>query len=311
MDKEKMSRWLKGEISPLDESMIKDLSHPNNKPEEDPFLEPHKLEVRTYKRFSRWMHRSGGVHFQHAYLVVAIVLTFVLIGVLIAVSLDLPCFGNAVSLTDDELSTYYVEEGLHHTGAPNIVSGIIMEFRGFDTLGESHVLFIAVSMVIMLLYVPPTERIIAKADTVERHFEPTHDEVLRHGAKLLVPFIVVFAINILLNGHISPGGGFSGGAILGAAFMIMLEAFGPAPLDRYISFKVLRRLMTCALSFYAISKGYVFMTGANGIPNGIGTGTFGRLFSGGLLLPLNVAVGMVVACTMSVMYALLRRKGEL
>ena len=62
--------------------------------------------------------------------------------------------------------------------------------------------------------------------------------------------------------------------------------------------------------FYALSKGYIFFTGANGLDNGIGTGRFGEILSGGLLMPLSVAVGLVVACTMYVLYTLFR-KGDL
>ena len=69
-------------------------------------------------------------------------------------------------------------------------------------------------------------------------------------------------------------------------------------------------MTTCALMFYALSKGFIFFTGANGIDNGIPTGRFGAILSGGLLLPLNIAVGLVVACTMYVLYTLFR-KGDL
>ena len=62
--------------------------------------------------------------------------------------------------------------------------------------------------------------------------------------------------------------------------------------------------------FYALSKGYVFFTGANGIANGITAGKFGAILSGGLMMPLNIAVGLVVACTMYALFTLFR-KGDL
>ena len=48
---------------------------------------------------------------------------------------------------------------------------------------------------------------------------------------------------------------------------------------------------------------------ANGLPSGIPLGTPGAILSSGLIMPLNIAVGMVVACTMYVFYALFRKGG--
>ena len=63
----------------------------------------------------------------------------------------------------------------------------------------------------------------------------------------------------------------------------------------------------CSLSFYSFAKGYVFFTGANGLENHIPKGTPGAILSGGLILPLDIAVGLVVACTMYGFYSLFRR----
>ena len=62
-----------------------------------------------------------------------------------------------------------------------------------------------------------------------------------------------------------------------------------------------------ALSFYSFAKGYVFFTGANHLENHIPKGTPGAILSAGLILPLDVAVGLVVACTMFGFYSLFRR----
>jgi multicomponent Na+:H+ antiporter subunit B len=56
--------------------------------------------------------------------------------------------------------------------------------------------------------------------------------------------------------------------------------------------------------FYGIAKGYSFMTGAAHIDSFIPIGVPGRILSGGLILPLNIAVGIVVACTMYGLYSL-------
>ena len=63
-----------------------------------------------------------------------------------------------------------------------------------------------------------------------------------------------------------------------------------------------------ALSFYAISKTYSFYTGANHIHSIIPKGIPGNLISSGLILPLNICVGIVVACTMFGFYSLFDRE---
>ena len=234
---------------------------------------------------------------------------------LIYTALDLPQFGGADALVDSEVSRFYVEEGLEHTGAVNIISGIILDFRGFDTLGESHVLFIAACTVLLLLHLPQGDdpdslRMRMAAESDDRHFEPRHDPILQGGARLLAPLLIVFGAYILLNGHLSPGGGFSGGAVLGAGMILFLCAFGFKQAERFFTFKTFRAATTAALVFYALSKGYVFFTGANGIANGISAGKFGAILSGGLMMPLNIAVGLVVACTMYALFTLFR-KGDL
>lgn len=281
----------------------------------DPFELPHAQEQLTYARFRRWSHSKGDRMLKGIYVALSVLVCVGLSAVLIRMALDLPRFGADVALTDNDISTFYVEEGLRHTGAMNIVTGIILDFRGFDTLGESHVLFVAACTVLMLLRLPgddsPESQLQRRrAEAFDRNFEPRGDEILANCVRLLAPLLVVFGAYILLNGHLSPGGGFSGGTVLGAGLILYLCAFGFARTERFFNFRTFRAITSGALAFYALSKGYVFVTGANGIENGIGPGTYGRILSGGLLMPLSVAVGLVVACTMYALYALFR-KGDL
>ena len=283
--------------------------------EPDPFQAPHPRERMTYARLRRWSHTKGEHILKGVYIALAVVVCLGLSAMLIYTALDLPHFGADEALIDNDVSTFYVEEGMEHTGAMNIVTSIILDFRGFDTLGESHVLFIAVCMVLMLLKLPEgdsPEEIMERerAEAFDRHFDPRGDAILENCVMLIVPMLVVFGAYILLNGHLSPGGGFSGGTVLGAGLILYLCAYGSRRTRRIFSMKTFRALTTCALAFYALSKGYVFFTGANGIENGLGPGAFGRILSGGLLMPLSVAVGLVVASTMYALYALFR-KGDM
>ena len=204
---------------------------------------------------------------------------------------------------------------MEETGAVNIVAGMILDYRAFDTLGESNVLFIAACSVLILLRVsgskdgkPSTEQLEAEAD--DRMYEPKNDAILQHAANFLVPLILMFGVYVILNGHISPGGGFSGGAIMGAGLILYLNAFGFKRTERFFTFTTFKIVSCVALSFYALSKAYSFFTSANHLPSIITTGTPGMIFSAGLIPYLNIAVGLVVCCTMYAFYTLFR-KGDM
>ncbi len=241
----------------------------------------------------------------------AAVICISLIGLLLFAAVRMPEFGNADTLVDSELTEFYVEHTLEETGAVNIVTGIILDYRGFDTLGESHVLFIAVCTVLLMLSVwgEKNEKLRLRVNEYERHFEPGDDLILQSAARILSPLTLVFGLYIIFNGHLSPGGGFSGGAVLGAGLILYQNAFGYEKIERFFTYKTFRWVSVCSLLFYSAAKGYHFFTGANHLENGISPGAAGNILSAGLLLPLNCAVGCVVACTMYALYTMFR-KGE-
>jgi multicomponent Na+:H+ antiporter subunit B len=140
-----------------------------------------------------------------------------------------------------------------------------------------------------------------------KYHDLNKDKIINRVGMILVPCIFVFGIYVLLNGQNGPGGGFSGGSVMGAGLIIGTAAFGYEKMDRFISTKTAMWITFISLAFYSFAKGYVFFTGANGLDNHIPKGIPGAILSGGLILPLDIAVGMVVACTMYGFYNLFRR----
>ena len=132
--------------------------------------------------------------------------------------------------------------------------------------------------------------------------------ILRHGALILVPFILVFGIYVLFNGHLSPGGGFSGGTIMGAALILYNLAFGDNSTKKFFNYNINKVVKISALTFYAVSQSYMFYTGANQLPIPNINGIAGNLISSGFILPLNIGVGFEVACTMFGFYSLFDRE---
>jgi multicomponent Na+:H+ antiporter subunit B len=67
--------------------------------------------------------------------------------------------------------------------------------------------------------------------------------VIKTICRLLIPFIQLYAIYVLMHGHYSPGGGFQGGVMMGASFILLVMAYGLE--------EVRRRISVWALTFYA------------------------------------------------------------
>ena len=316
----RLADWLENGAQPLDEEIeesladeICDAGEAAAKAAPSPAVK--KQAAKKKKRRERRGRKHGDALTVGAYAdkwwyrVSALVVCASLVGLLLYGVVRMPLFGSADTLADSEVASFYVTHTLEETGAVNIVTGIILDYRGFDTLGESHVLFVAVSSVLLLLSVrgEKDERERLLESDREQRTEPDHDLVLQGGARLLLPLILIFGIYILLNGHLSPGGGFSGGAVLGAGLILYQNAFGYERIGKFFTYRTFRAVSVRALLFYALAKGYHFLTGANHIPGGIPQGTAGAILSGGLLLPLNIAVGCVVTCTMYCLYTMFRR----
>ncbi len=257
------------------------------------------------KRVRRWMLNQEATLFQKMTRITGVVLAVLIIVCLLVTTADLPSFGDPDNPANNEVSRRYIEKGLEETGGVNIVGGMILDYRAFDTLGESHVLFIAVSAVLILLRNDRKKKNKTPEDLL---YEPHPDLILQRVARLQIPCVLMFGIYIVMNGHLSPGGGFSGGTVMGAALILYYNAYGSEKIGRFFTYKTFNAVAITALAFYAFAKCYAFFTGANGLPTHIPLGKPGAILSSGLILPLNIAVGVIVMCTMFGFYSLFNRE---
>ncbi len=261
-------------------------------------------------RFLSWLGTpAAAALYRDLYRVFAAVICLTVTIVLLVTVPFLPEFGNPDNPANNEVSERYIERGLEETGATNIVAGMILDYRAFDTLGESNVLFAAMCSVAILLRVDRKGKEANIPEIQVWRWDGKANIYLRHATKILIPVTMIFGIFVVLNGHLSAGGGFSGGTILGASLILLSNAFGSKRLEHYFSNTVCKWLTFAALMAYACLKSYSFFTGANHLESGISLGTPGALFSAGLILPLNLCVGCVVACTMYSFYAMFRSGG--
>ena len=279
--------------------------------------EEREEEERIAAAMNKWTEEEGSKAARRVYNALCVLICLTLIGILLYTVAALPAFGSPDHPINNEVSARYIEKGLQETGAVNIVTGMILDYRAFDTLGESTVLFTGAMVVLFLLRKDKNSHKYSQLAQVmhenphsDTYYEPKNDVILQKTAVVLVPIVLLTGIYVVLNGHLSPGGGFSGGAIMGAGLILYVTAFGFEKTRRFFTQKTYQTVVLCALLTYACSKCYSFYTGANHIESIIPLGTPGAIFSSGLILVLNICVGFIVTCTMYSFYAIFR-KGEL
>lgn len=266
--------------------------------------EPHH-EDNLPERLEKWSGSSQVKNFNKFYIVMAIVLAVVIIGSLLVTVAYLPRLGDPANPANNEVPAKYITDGIEDTGAMNIVAGMILDYRAFDTFGESTLLFVAAGAVIVLLRNDRKKRGRTWDDAM---FEPKEDSILANVSRFIVPVCLIFGLYVVLNGHLSPGGGFSGGAIMGGGLILYACAYGRGWAKAVVTYRRFCWIMVACLGGYAASKSYSFFTGANHIESAISKGVPGDLISSGLILVLNIFVGIVVALTMFGFYSLVDRE---
>ncbi len=118
---------------------------------------------------------------------------------------------------------------------------------------------------------------------------PKHSMLLKVTMGAIYPFIIVFGIYIILNGHLSPGGGFQGGAILSSVFIIQYFT----TYEKTISISALNKLekiLYLTLLIFATSFIFAFR---NYIP---------FYLKPYYLTLMNILIGIIVACGLSVIF---------
>ena len=167
-------------------------------------------------------------------------------GVLIYAALDLPNFGDPASPASSHVGRAYLEQAADKTGVGNVVTAVLGSYRGFDTLGETVVIFAAGIGVALMLGFGPRSSLPAPPDAMG-----DHHVVLRVSAKLLIPLIALFAFYVQFHGDIGAGGGFQAGVILSVAVILHALVFGLGETLRAVPVKLARTVATLGVMLFA------------------------------------------------------------
>ncbi|ASA77321.1 Na(+)/H(+) antiporter subunit B [Thermococcus sp. 5-4] len=186
---------------------------------------------------------------------------------------------------------YYLDNVKQQTGAVNAVTAVVVNYRGFDTLGEVTVLFIASTGVGALLWRKKKKRTAKTEGSI----------VLTTGTRLLVPFVMLFGAYIFIHGHLTPGGGFPGGATIATAFLLLYLAFitYEIPHKGFEKTEGLAGMGYVIVGLIGLSIGGYFLFDWIWQTWNFGTENVGRLLSGGFIPIIYTIIGLKVGTELS------------
>ena len=176
----------------------------------------------------------------------------------------------------------YVEDGPEELGGANLVTSVIVTYRGLDTLGEVAVLFIAAAGVGFFL---------RREGKNEKTTRRGSSQILQSGTAFLFPLILVFGVYIFIHGHLTPGGGFQGGVIIASGMVLLLLS----SVSTKINENVLHLVESLSGASY-IAIGILGLVLATGFLDNrfLDLGEFGTLMSAGAIPLIYSFIGLKV-----------------
>ena len=191
---------------------------------------------------------------------IALTLAAAAVPMLIGVA-GLPRPGDPAAPAHTHVAARYLQAGARETGADNRVTGVLLNYRAFDTFGEVVVIVAALAAVIAVLSpaLPRGREEEVPAGGAGIPISPIVAFIIR----LTAPFIALFGAFVIFKGHVSPGGGFQGGVILGALLMLLSLVLGRGAGRPLVPVSLARWLQAAApLAFTAVGLLGLALTGA-------------------------------------------------
>ncbi len=180
----------------------------------------------------------------------------------------------------------------------NVVTAIVVNFRGFDTLGEVTVLFLATTAMASVLYK-------GRHQLGERAVLFSGSRIVTTGSQLLFPAIILLGAYVFIHGHLTPGGGFQGGVIIATGFLLMLMAYADYSVS-HIALSVVESL--AGITFATIGL-FGMVYGGSFLADFLPNGTLNNLLSGGVIPIIYIAVGFKVGAELTgLIYTALNEK---
>lgn len=207
------------------------------------------------------------------------------------IAVALPAFGEPTSAYGPAVNA--LGPPLRHVA--NMVSAVNFDFRGIDTLGEEFMLVGAVTGTVMLLRGARGEDLAAKAGRVDGRARVGRAESTILICRVFGPLLLLFGLYMAAHGTVTPGGGFQGGVLVASSLLLVYLGEGYRSWRSLIRSPVLAAVEGGGALAFVLAGLWPVLAGSVFMQNTLPLGTFKDVFSGGLMLVENAAVGCAVA----------------
>jgi multicomponent Na+:H+ antiporter subunit B len=187
--------------------------------------------------------------------------------------------------------------------SPNVITAVNFDYRGLDTLGEEYVLFAAVAGFSLVLR--NDRRRTSDEPLWAAHGRESGDrsEALRAFSTAGVALTIAFGVYMAIHPHLTPGGGFQGGAIAAGFAALTLLGLGYATMVRIAPQDPAERLEAIGASGYAVIGIATLIASGVFLANVLPLGREGDLFSAGTIPLINLCVALEVCAGFIVLFA--------
>ena len=120
------------------------------------------------------------------------------------------------------------------------------------------------------------------------------DSILIGCTNLILPILTTLGLYIVIHGHLSPGGGFQGGVLLGGAFVVIFIGYGNKKINKDKNSKIFKILEDIGALGFIILAFIGLLSGKEFFTNTFNKGTLGEVFSSGSIFLMNFSVGFKV-----------------
>ncbi len=176
-----------------------------------------------------------------------IIFVFVMIGlsyIFLESLAYIPVYGDINNPANNALYKAYITSSYETYKVPNMVTMILGSFRGFDTLGETAVVFIAAIGVYCLL-----NKETLKQPVLDQ--TPKKEFVITSALFDLIPLLFLYAFYIQFHGDYGPGGGFQAGIVLATVYILMNLVYGTNYSNIFLSSRAMLLTLAGGVMIYA------------------------------------------------------------
>lgn len=247
--------------------------------------------------------------------------------ILLYAVIDFPDFGDPGSPPNagvpggaPSASRYYLENTYRDTKVPNVVTAVLADYRGYDTMFETVVILTAGIAIFAILRVMGGNDAPAAPAPDESPSDRTidgdhHRIIVGTTCRIAAPLIQIFALYVVAHGHYSPGGGFQGGVMLGASFILLALSGSLRETLARFSESDYMRLAFIGIVIYAGLGLLPMWVGRNFLDYGALSGLFmtqgEEMARSHSMLGVEIGVAVTVMSIMFAMFANLSTRGRL